>query len=141
MVLPSSNKKHLFFFDNRILDLMSMEETSVVSILYLFKEIGGADMIVGEETAEKINRRAVRFETGNSISFPRVAALYRSLHVNPNPDKKTQHRLEVVHVWTIRHLDTPQLQTFCREYNPLSVDLVGKENRANVRWATAANSA
>jgi hypothetical protein len=40
----------------------------------LLKEIGPfADMIVDEATADKINKRAARFQTGGNISFPQVA--------------------------------------------------------------------
>jgi len=46
----------------------------------LLKLIDGAVMIVDEETAEKINRRTVTFQTANSIYLPRVAALYRECH-------------------------------------------------------------
>ena len=40
----------------------------------LLKDVSGyADMIVDEETADKINKRAARFQTGGSISFPQVS--------------------------------------------------------------------
>jgi hypothetical protein len=45
-----------------------------------------------------------------------------------------------VHVWSQQRLHLDQLHRFFAEFQPLSVELVGK-TRANVSWATAANSA
>ena len=108
----------------------------------LLKDVSGVKemMIVDEETAEKINKRAARFQTGGSISFPQVSALYRSLKISSDPGKRAGHRLEVVHVWSKERINQTALQEFFSEYQPLSVDLSGTR-RANVSWATPANSA
>ena len=108
----------------------------------LLKDVSGVmkDMIVDEETAEKINKRAARFQTGGSISFPQVSALYRSMKISSDPGKRAGHRLEVVHVWSKDRIDQTALQEFFSEYQPLSVDLSGTR-KANVSWATPANSA
>ena len=107
----------------------------------LLKDVSGVkDMIVDEETAEKINKRAARFQTRGSISFPQVSALYRSMKISSDPGKRAGHRLEVVHVWSKERIDHAALQEFFSEYQPLSVDLSGSR-KANVSWATPANSA
>jgi len=76
-------------------------------------------MIVDEETAEKINRRTVTFQTANSIYLPRVAALYRIRELDLMVGKGLQ--------WTYR---TSRGGRYVKECLPLSVD-DGGNNSAN----------
>eukprot|EP00092_Neocalanus_flemingeri_P013609 GFUD01014677.1.p1 GENE.GFUD01014677.1~~GFUD01014677.1.p1 ORF type:complete len:765 (+),score=258.77 GFUD01014677.1:54-2348(+) len=106
----------------------------------LLKEIGGADFnTVDAETVEKISARALRFQTGNAISFQEVSALYSSLQVSQD-ERNSLNRCEMIHVWGQEKLDLADIQHYFKEYHPLNVEVAGR-NTANVIWATAANCA
>eukprot|EP00090_Calanus_glacialis_P004222 TRINITY_DN13124_c0_g1_i1.p1 TRINITY_DN13124_c0_g1~~TRINITY_DN13124_c0_g1_i1.p1 ORF type:complete len:735 (+),score=241.77 TRINITY_DN13124_c0_g1_i1:57-2261(+) len=106
----------------------------------LLKEIVGSDFTtVDPETVQKISARALRFQTGNAISFKEISTLYQSLEVSRH-EGNNLNRLEIIHVYGGNELDLADIQRYFSEYHPLNVDLVDR-NTANVVWATAANCA